>query len=147
MQITGLDAIKKFIKLKGWILYEPMSDNLDYPFFFARKGNDIVAIDISTSWVSELGVGFLDQKRFERHIRLSKKYNMPFWIFFVDDKGTIHYNTLKNLEIKINVGDIVYPKVLTTVDDVKKRFYCSKNMLHILGVNGCIFEMLSDPNS
>ena len=96
----GEDIIKNYLELKGWVVYKPSTNKSHWFDNVATKDkNKIIAYDVKTkarlNKIEATGIDkpdYLDYKTFNNNI------NIPFYLFFVDEKeGKVYYQLLKKL--------------------------------------------------
>ena len=104
----GQEIVVKILESEGLTTYEPKKTSGAHWFdiIAARKKEQIFCIDVKTkARLNKWKAQGIDLKSSKEYISIIEKYNIPFWLFFVDDKnGDIHAANLKTLK------NPLYPK-------------------------------------
>lgn len=110
---VGESIVRKYLEDRGWIIYEPQTDAPHAFDKVAIKGKDKVALlEVKTkarrNYYNDTGI---DIRHYHEYKHISEKYNLPIFLFFVDEMlGKIYGNMLSYLEDKIKTSDgLNYP--------------------------------------
>lgn len=112
----GEQVVRNWLHKNDLIVYEPISDaahGFDKLVSFGKEKLVIVEVKTKPSRIYYPDTG-IDEKIYNSYIRISKRYNLPIYIFFVDEhKGQIYYTDLievsKEKKVLYNNKEIKYP--------------------------------------
>jgi|TARA_R110000737_G_scaffold17151_1_gene34637 hypothetical protein len=97
----GQEIVREILEEGGLIVYEPKTNGAHwFDFVATRNKKEIFFIDVKTkarfnNWEAQ----GIDVKHYEDYMRLINQFNLPFFLFFVDDKnGDVHVANLKELK-------------------------------------------------
>lgn len=99
----GEDIIQAWLEERGWKVYRPLTKGAHWFDMLASKDKkDIVALDVKTkARFNYRACTGINKKSYLEYINFLKTSNVPFYLFFVDDKdGNVHFADLKKLEGK-----------------------------------------------
>ncbi|MBN2757170.1 MAG: hypothetical protein JXR51_08340 [Bacteroidales bacterium] len=143
----GEEIVKNKLIEQGSIIYETNFEQLnnkhnkshpfDFMIFDKQKGIQIVEVKTITSrrYYNDTGITY---NVYIKYKELSKHYNMPIYLYFVDkEKKAIYGNLLSELEIPYIERNITYPKVET----VKTFNYTNKVIFFPLEKMKTIYDL------
>jgi Holliday junction resolvase len=97
----GESIIREYLEAKGWIVYNPVTENKAHYFdILATKNKQkVLAIDVKTkARLNNWNAQGIDLKHFKQYLKFTNDTNIPFWLFFVDDKtGDVHCSDITKL--------------------------------------------------
>tara|TARA_R100001440_G_scaffold3710_1_gene8780 strand:+ start:811 stop:1281 length:471 start_codon:yes stop_codon:yes gene_type:complete len=98
----GQEIVVKILEEEGLqvMTHKKTSGAHWFDIIAARKKEEIFCIDVKTkSRLNKWKAQGIDIKHYKDYMNVIKKYNIQFWLFFVDDKnGDIHAANLKTLK-------------------------------------------------
>lgn len=102
----GEIIIQEFLEKRGWIVYRPFTkDKAHYFDALATKNKEkVIAIDVKTkarlnNWRAQ-GINIKSYNEYKKFIN---KINVPFYLFFIDDKcGDVYTAELSKLRNSFN---------------------------------------------
>lgn len=110
---VGEDIVRKYLENKGWIIYEPKTDGphaFDKVAIKDKKWMTLLEVKTKArrNYYNDTGI---DIRHYEEYKEISEKYNMPIFLFFVDEMlGKVYGNKLSYLEEEIKTEDgLNYP--------------------------------------
>lgn len=103
---AGEMIIQEFLEKRGWIVYRPFTkDRAHYFDALATKNKEkVIAIDVKTkarlnNWRAQ-GINIKSYNEYKKFI---DKINVPFYLFFIDDKcGDVYTAELSKLRNSFN---------------------------------------------
>lgn len=110
----GEKIVTEFLEEKGWIVYAPVTNGAHgFDRFAMKNKEEIVYIESKAkarrTYYEDTGINI---KHFEDYKRLSEKYDMNIFIFFIDEyMQKIYGNFLPQLTEKCHVGRKIYPSI------------------------------------
>lgn len=108
----GENIIRKYLEDKGFVIYEPITDKSHAFDKLAIKDKEqMILIEVKTkarrNKYPDTGINI---NHYENYKKISKKHNLPIFLFFVDEMlGKIYGNTLQKLEEEIIIKSVKYP--------------------------------------
>ena len=96
----GEEIIFKYLEENNYIVYPTISEG-SHPFDgFAYKNKELFMFDVKTkARMNKCNCTGFDYKHYKLYIQIAKKYNSPFYVYFVDDKnGNVHMADILKLE-------------------------------------------------
>lgn len=97
----GEEIVRNYLELKGFICYTPVTRNKAHCFdmLIIKNKLETIALDVKTkSRLNKYNATGVDYKSYLEYKKWSNYTNLPFYLFFVDDRsGEVHYNNLENL--------------------------------------------------
>lgn len=113
---VGERIIKKIMEAKGWITYQPTTENKAHTFdMMAIKGKKIaIALDVKAKGrMNKWRATGVNQRHFDEYAAFSEKHSMDFYIIFVDEMlGKIYGNSISNLEKPMIAENTQWPWVM-----------------------------------
>lgn len=102
----GEMIVQDFLEKRGWIVYRPFTkDKAHYFDALATKDKEqVIAIDVKTkARLNKWRAQGIDIRTYNEYKRFIDKVNVPFYLFFVDDKnGDVHAAELSKLKNAFN---------------------------------------------
>lgn len=118
----GEDIVKRWLHKKGLIVYEPVTDAPHAFDKLVSKGKDVlVIVEVKTKprrmYYPDTGINI---KHYNEYIKVSKKYDIPVCLFFVDEYlGQIYCGYLSELSkakrVKFKNKELTYPLKLRDI--------------------------------
>lgn len=136
----GEDVVEKFLESKGWIVYSPSTAGAHGFDKFAMKDKaEIVYVESKAKarrkYYEDTGINI---SHYNDYTRLSEKYNMNIFIFFIDEyMGKVYGNFLSRLIEQTEVNGVKYP-----LRDRGIIYFPLKNMRMISDIDEKIIEEL-----
>jgi hypothetical protein len=98
----GEKIIQEYLENKGWIVYRPFTKNKAHYFdiLCTFEKEKVLAIDVKTKarfnkWEAQ----GINVKSYNEYINFIKTTNVPFFLFFIDDKnGDVHIADVTKLD-------------------------------------------------
>lgn len=134
------DIVAKYLLEKGLIPYKPHFDGA-HPFDFlcatTDKKNMVIVDSKAKAAMNYKQNGYyrtgIDTKHYNEYANLGKKYNLPIWLFFVDEEiGFIYGNVLSSLDRNAITK---YSKRLFILDEMKVVYQLNEEQIHFLKSN------------
>lgn len=132
---AGEKIVRRFLEKKGFIVYQPVTEDAHAFDMLAIKNKEIVIIgEVKTKALMNKwsATGFND-RNFKEYKRIYEKYKIPIFIFFVDEhKKEIYGNWLMECLEEPQIKDgVEFPKIINTRNGSKIRLYHYEKMKHI----------------
>ena len=115
----GEEIISRFLERKGYVIYSPETKNKSHAFdrLAIKDKEQIIIAEIKTkarrNKYADTGV---NKRNYEQYIKIQNKYNIPVFIFFVDEMlKKIYGNWLSKLIIPIIIEGKQYPLILNNI--------------------------------
>jgi len=122
--------VNDYLKSKGFIVYEPVTDKAHGFDRLVSKGKEkFIIVEIKTkakrNKYPDTGI---DYRHYLEYKTISKKHNLPVWLFFVDEMlGEVYGENLEILEkpnsYEYNGMNFSYPLVKTYTNSKIIYFY------------------------
>lgn len=131
------DIVASYLLQKGLIPYKPHFNGA-HPFDFlcatTNKQNMVIADSKAKAAMNYKQEGYyrtgIDTKHYNEYNNLGKKYNLPIWLFFVDEEiGFIYGNVLSFLDKKAITK---YSKRLFILDEMKVVYQLDEKQIQFL---------------
>lgn len=108
----GEEIVKNIFRDKGYVVYLPEKDMVHcFDMMAIKEKKTALAIDVKTkARLNKWNAQGINLRVYYEYVYFKEKYNMPFYIFFIDDKsGDIHYQEIDNLRdsFTISGGSII----------------------------------------
>lgn len=114
----GEDIINQFLESKGFVIYKPTTKSAHaFDRLAIKDKKQVVIVEVKTKprrlYYPDTGI---DIKHYNTYKEISKKHNIPVYLFFVDEEeGYIYGNYLSNLTeiciVKQRRKEIQYPLI------------------------------------
>lgn len=130
----GEDIVKKYMESKGWIVYQPVTNGGHaFDMLCIKHKKKVIALDVKTkARFNKFEATGIDTKHYDVYKKIKCKLNIPFYLFFVDDKnGTVHCQELDKL-----------PKPFI-ISGYLSCWYL-KDMIHLFNIDQDQIETLSE---
>lgn len=105
----GEEIIKKWLEDRGWIIYEPKTENKPHAFdkLAIKDKKQLILIEVKTkarrNYYPDTGI---DIRHYDEYKLISQNHNLPVFLFFVDEMiGEIYGNKLSFLEEQVKTSD------------------------------------------
>jgi len=115
----GEEIISRFLERKGYVIYSPETKNKAHAFdrLAIKDKEQIIIAEIKTkarrNKYADTGI---DKRNYDQYIKIQNKYNIPVFIFFVDEMlKKIYGNWLSKLIIPIIIEGKQYPLILNNI--------------------------------
>ena len=111
----GEEIVTPYLESKGFIVYRPFTKGSHaFDGMAIKDKKESIAYDVKAKprlkYIPGTGV---DEKHFKTYSDFSKRHNMPFWIFFVDEHmGSVYGNEIKELEKPVQEGGRTFPYLI-----------------------------------
>ena len=110
---AGEEIVKKFLKDKEYILYFPTNGPHAFDMLAIKEKKEIFIAEVKAqarrNKYPDTGI---TKKHYDEYNYITDKYNIPFFIFFVDEMlREVYGNWLKELKKPIVVNSISYPLI------------------------------------
>jgi hypothetical protein len=96
----GEEIVKNYLENKGWIVYKPETIGAHYFDMICTKNKKkVIAIDVKTkARLNKYAATGINKKHYLDYKRFSNDTEIPFYLYFVDDKeGKVYYQLLNDL--------------------------------------------------
>lgn len=138
----GEAVVSKFLEEKGWIVYSPTTPGAHGFDKFAMKDKENIVYAESKAkarrkYYEDTGINL---SHYNDYKRLSEKYSMPIFIFFIDEyMGKVYGNFLPKLIEPCLVGTKIYPSIERNI-----IYFPLKNMREIADLDEEVIEGLKE---
>jgi hypothetical protein len=123
----GEQIIRKYLELKGWIVYCPFTKDKAHYFDMLCTFNKekVLAIDVKTkARLNKWNAQGINIKSYNEYLNFTATTSVPFYLIFVDDKtGHVHLADLNKLK------NHIYPNqniIAWNIDDMQFLFKISE---------------------
>lgn len=139
----GESIVTKYLEKLGYIVYEPVTDGAHaFDKFISLNKKSLAIAEVKTkakrNFMPDTGIDF---RHYNEYKLVSEKYNLDFFIFFIDEMlGCIYGGKLSELEkpncYEYNDNFISYPKVEQNKNGSKIIYFYQPNMkiIHELSI-------------
>lgn len=110
---VGENIVRQYLEKRGWVIYEPQTDCAHaFDKVAIKDKNKMALLEVKTkarrNFYPDTGI---DIRHYMEYKTLSEKYNLPIFLFFVDEMMALIYgNKLSFLEERVKTNDgIEYP--------------------------------------
>ena len=115
----GEEIISRFLERKGYVIYSPETKGKAHAFdrLAIKDKEQIIIAEIKTkarrNKYADTGI---DKRNYDQYIKIQNKYNIPVFIFFVDEMlKKVYGNWLSKLIIPIIIEGKQYPLILNNI--------------------------------
>ena len=115
----GEEIISRFLERKGYVIYSPETKDKAHAFdrLAIKDKEQIIIAEIKTkarrNKYADTGI---NKRNYEQYIKIQNKYNIPVFIFFVDEMlKKVYGNWLSKLIIPIIIEGKQYPLILNNI--------------------------------
>jgi len=115
----GEEIISRFLERKGYVIYSPETKDKAHAFdrLAIKDKEQIIIAEIKTkarrNKYADTGI---DKRNYDQYVKIQNKYNIPVFIFFVDEMlKKIYGNWLSKLIIPIIIEGKQYPLILNNI--------------------------------
>jgi hypothetical protein len=105
----GEEIVRRWLEEHGWIVYEPKTENRSHAFdkLAIKDKKQLILIEVKTkarrNYYPDTGI---DIKHYNDYKLISEKYNLPIFLFFVDEMmGEIYGGKLSSLEKRVKISN------------------------------------------
>jgi hypothetical protein len=96
----GEKIIQEYLEQKGWVIYKPVTKKAHwFDNMATRNKKNIIAFDVKTkARLNKIAATGIEKKHYLDYKRFVSDTEIPFYLYFVDDKeGKVYYRLLKDL--------------------------------------------------
>ena len=109
----GETIVKNYLKNKGFAVYIPELGQHVFDMLAIKEKKEIFIVEVKSkarrNYYQDTGINL---KHYEEYNYVSEKYNIPIFIFFVDEMlREVYGNWLKELKKPIVVNNVLYPLI------------------------------------
>lgn len=135
--------IENHLNSKGWVVYPAPNESHAFDFLAVKNMKHAIALDVKAkARMNKYPATGIDTKYYNIYKNFSGRYNMPFWVVFVDEmQQTVYGNCLTELDRKRIVDGKQYPFELNSI-----RIWPLEAMIHIANINDDDSEKLKELN-
>ena len=115
----GEEIISRFLERKGYVIYSPETKDKAHAFdrLAIKDKEQIIIAEIKTkarrNKYADTGI---DKRNYDQYVKIQNKYNIPVFIFFVDEMlKKVYGNWLSKLIIPIIIEGKQYPLILNNI--------------------------------
>ena len=111
----GERLVNQYLESRGWVIYKPITNKAHAFDKLCLKGKETLIIaEVKTkSRMNSYNATGFDTKHYEQYKKISEKYRMEVFVFFVDEGlGKIYGNKLSILSKHYEARDGIYPRKL-----------------------------------
>lgn len=148
--VFGENIVREYLESNGWIVYEPITDKAHaFDKLCIKDKINIVIAEVKTkARMNKFNATGIDVRHYKEYCNIKDKYNIPIFIFFVDEyTKAIYGNKLSELQKEYKAKDGIYPKYIDTRNNKRIILFSLEIMKHIYNLTDNEVEYLKKESS